>query len=154
MRLGLEIAGFKKWETYEEHTNEARFRGWYGPSAKLCAKIWLGLQSSTLDECRIANNENPVHLLLALRFLRAYPSEKELAGTFGMSEKSVRKWSAAYTRKLQLLLPGTVSLPDVHHDLPHVACSAALLSHIQFLHVKNSTASSWCPAGTSRRMWV
>ena len=53
MRLGLEIAGFKKWDTYEEHTNVARFRGWYGPSAKICSKIWLDLQSSTFDECRI-----------------------------------------------------------------------------------------------------
>ena len=118
MRLGLQIAGFDKWETYMEHTNIARFRAWYGPTPTTCAKVWLDLQSSTVDGCSIGSDANPVHLLLALRFLKAYPSETELAGTFQISEKSVRKWSAAYTRKLQLLLPQMVS------------CFTLLLNHI------------------------
>ena len=102
MRLGLQIAGFDKWETYMEHTNIARFRAWYGPTPKTCAKVSLDLQSSTNDGVCIGTDANPMHLLVALRLLKAYPSETELAGTFQISEKSVRKWGTEYIRKLHL----------------------------------------------------
>jgi hypothetical protein len=47
-------------------------------------------------ECCIASNANPLHLILALKMLRAYTTEIELAGLFGLSEKTVRKWSSIY----------------------------------------------------------
>ena len=129
MRLGLRIAGFDKWEAYMEHTNIARFRAWYGSTPKTCAKVWLDLRSSTVDGCSIGADANPMHLLLALRFLKAYPSETELAGTFQISEKSVRKWSAEYTRKLQLLLPQMVSCYTCRFV---TASSSAILAHVRF----------------------
>jgi len=35
--------------------------------------------------------------------LKGYPTETELAGTFAMSEKTVRKWTSFYVQKIQLL---------------------------------------------------
>ena len=61
------------------------------------------------DEFGISKeNANPMHLLLALHFLKGYTSEKDLAGKFEMSEKAVRNYSGMYTRKVQLLLEGLV----------------------------------------------
>ena len=52
-----------------------------------CEKIWFDLQNSV--ECCIGSDANPLHFLLALCFLKGYPSaETELAGTFAMSEKT------------------------------------------------------------------
>jgi hypothetical protein len=38
-----------------------------------------------------------------------YPTEKHLCTMFQMSEKTVRRWSGIFSRKLQLLLPSKVS---------------------------------------------
>jgi len=109
LKLGLETAGFIRWKTYKEDANVERFRGWYGCSPTTCETIWIALQRSNNDECRIGRDANPLHLLLALRFLNAYCTEKELSGMFNMSEKSARKWSGRYTRSIQLLLEEMVS---------------------------------------------
>ena len=103
MILGLESAGFSGWERTSNATNVERFRCcWYGPRPKCCEKIWFDLQNSV--ECCIGIDANPLHFLLALRFLKGYPStETELAGTFAMSEKTVRKWTSFYVQKIQLL---------------------------------------------------
>jgi hypothetical protein len=85
--LGLESAGFTAgWERTSNATNVERFRCWYGPIPKCCEKIWFDLQNTV--ECCIGSDANPLHFLLALRFLKGYPTETELAGTFAMSEKS------------------------------------------------------------------
>ena len=87
MILGLESAGFSGWERTSNARNVERFRCWYGPRPKCCEKIWFDLQNSV--ECCIGIDANPLHFLLALRFLKGYPSaETELAGTFAMSEKT------------------------------------------------------------------
>ena len=101
MILGLESAGFTGWERTSNAANVERFRCWYGPRPKCCEKIWFDLQNSV--ECCIGSDANPLHFLLALRFLKGYPTETELAETFAMSEKTVRKWTSFYVQKIQLL---------------------------------------------------
>ena len=109
MKLGLETAGFSRWEMYLEHTNIDRFRGWYGSRPTVCETVWRMLQWSVNEECRIGSDANPMHLLLALRFLKAYSTELELAGQFKITEKAVQKWSGMYVRKINLLLEEMVS---------------------------------------------
>lgn len=109
MKHGLETAGFSKWETYLEHTNVHRFRGWYGCSPKVCAKVWTMIQQNVDDEFAVAeDNANPMHLLLALNFLNTYGTELDLAGRFKMPEKVVRNYSGMYVSRIQLLLEGMV----------------------------------------------
>jgi hypothetical protein len=108
-KLGLETAGFFKWESYLPSTNIDRFRGLYGPSPEICETVWIELQMSDNDDCHIGDDANPLHLLLGLWFLRAYSTERELAGMFKMSEKAVRKWSGTYAYKISLLLVDMVS---------------------------------------------
>ena len=102
MILGLESAGFTGWERTSNATNVERFRCWYGPRPKCCEKIWFDLQNSV--ECCIGSDDaNQLHFLLALRFLKGYPTETELAGTFATSETTVRKWTSFYIQKIHLL---------------------------------------------------
>ena len=102
MVFGLEIVGFTRWKSYNESPNVERFRSWYRPSPKI-SKIWSDLQTTMNMLCRVASDANPFHLLLALRFLKAYPTETELAGQFQRSNNSAaRKWSSFYVKKIQL----------------------------------------------------
>jgi hypothetical protein len=107
MTLGLDIAGFRHWMRCIGATT--RFNGWYGTEPTTCEAIWVDLQTTTDDDGRIENNANPVGLLLALRFLKAHPTEKELSGAFKMTDKTVRKWNTFYARKIQLLKTRKIS---------------------------------------------
>ena len=120
MALGLELAGFKRWERCMEKTNMECFRGLYRPKQPVtcCENIWVDLQTASDEECRIESNTNSLHHLLALRFPKAYPTEKELAGTFDISEKTVRKWSALYVQKIQLLQAKKVS-DEMQNEWPN-----------------------------------
>ena len=109
MGMGLELAGYKRWQSYKEGKNVEHFKAWFGAKPISCEKIWVDLQTTTNEEARIKKSANPLHLLLALHFLKAYPTEKKFAAIFSMSEVTVRKWSSLYIRKLQLLKSEKVS---------------------------------------------
>jgi hypothetical protein len=109
MALGLELAGYKKWQSYKEKNNIERFKAQYGALPKSCENIWIDLQMAIDHECCVKSDASPRLLLLALRFLWVYPTENQLCTMFDMSEKTVRKWSGVFSRKLQLLLPKKVS---------------------------------------------
>jgi hypothetical protein len=109
MAIGLELAGYKRWQSYKEKANIQRFKAHYGAVPKSCENIWVDLQVTTDEECRIEGDASPRLLLLGLRFLWVYPTEKHLCTMFQMSEKTVRRWSGIFSRKLQLLLPSKVS---------------------------------------------
>jgi hypothetical protein len=100
MALGLELAGYKRWRSYKEKANIERFKAQYGALPKSCENIWVDLQTTTDEDCCIESNASPRLLLLALRFLWVYPTEKQLCTMFDMSEKTVRKWSGIFSRKL------------------------------------------------------
>lgn len=89
----------------------------YGCRLAVCEVVWLKLQQQQnvdAEDNGSGNGEqsatNPMHLLLALRFLWAYSTELELAGFFKMSEKAVRNYSGMYVHQVQLLLADLVSL--------------------------------------------
>jgi hypothetical protein len=109
MALGLELAGYKRWQSYKEEANIKRFKAQYGALPESCENIWVDLQTTPDEDCCIESDASPRLLLLALRFLWVYPTEKQLCTMFDMSEKTVRKWSGIFSRKLQLLLPNKVS---------------------------------------------
>ncbi len=104
MAIGLEAAGYKRWGRCKPKTNLRNFRAHYGCCPKSCENMWMDLQLSPNQECRIEPNANPKLLLLGIRFLWRYETEKELCSRFDMSEPTVRKWKSLYARKIQLLL--------------------------------------------------
>ena len=101
--LGLEMAGFKRLANSSEKTNFDRFNSLYGATARSCHELFL--QISEVDDRQV----HPKYFLLALRFLKEYPTEQQLCGMFNIqSEKTVRKWTKIYVKKIQELLPAKV----------------------------------------------
>ena len=90
MGMGLETAGYRSWQTYKEEKNVERFKAWFGAKPISCEKIWSDLQTTTINEARIEKNANPLHLLLALHFLKAYPTENKLTAIFNMNSERTR----------------------------------------------------------------
>jgi hypothetical protein len=85
-------------------TKLERFRSYFGINPNVCAEIFVGLQTTAVNDARIESREISMKfLLLALYFLKCYPTEALLTGTFGMSEKSSRKWVKFYVVKIQAL---------------------------------------------------
>jgi hypothetical protein len=109
MALGLEYAGDKRWNQQNHLYNVESFKAWYAASPKTCEEIWVDLQMAPEEEGRIDSDANPLFLLLALCFLKGYSTERKLACMFNMNEKTVRKWCASFTRKVQLLKVKKVS---------------------------------------------
>lgn len=108
LALGLELAGYKDFRLYNENRNIERFKSHFGTSPKSCEDIFKDMQTIGNEESRL-RNAKPQHLLLGLRFLWAYPTERDLGRMFQMSEKTVRKWSGIYVFHIHLLLPTKVS---------------------------------------------
>lgn len=55
-------------------------------------------------------NPNPKYLLLALNYLKDYPIDLNLAGPFGVSEKTALLWAKRYLFKVAALKETKVSL--------------------------------------------
>jgi hypothetical protein len=62
----------------------------------------VDLQSTTDEECCIKGDTNPVHLLLALRYLKGYPTEGHVAAIsndredYALLDYSFRKEDSAF----------------------------------------------------------
>ena len=110
LKLGLEIAGYKKWYTYMPHTQLDRFSTHYGVNPETTASVWHALQNLPVgNEHRLEKNAKPMHLLLGFRFLYKYHTEDDLGVFFGgennpMCNKTVGKWCRIYTHRIESLL--------------------------------------------------
>ena len=113
LRKGLELVGFDwhRQRNVSRPTNLQRFRAHYGSNPVVYAQIWEDLQTTAIPEARIdtkiADSDN---FLMAIRFLKGYPTESEQAGIFKLCEKVVRKWTWYYACKVQALKGQKVSL--------------------------------------------
>lgn len=103
--LGLETAGHKRWRQHKPCPKMERFRHRYGVTPQTCAEIWRDLSLSETEECRLATSANPLHLLLAFRFLFKCHEEEELGVFFHLSPNTDRKWTRLCVVKIKLLLP-------------------------------------------------
>lgn len=109
MGLGMNLAGPSSWRRRKEETNIECFVTHFGANPKVCARVWLDLQTATDPSLRVGAKDSPLYLLLALRFLKAYPKDAELCGFFDMSAETMRKWKFVYVAKLARLLEDKVS---------------------------------------------
>jgi len=112
MLRGLELCGFDrsrqkrvKWET-----NRRRFKSHYGSDPVVYAQIWEDLQTTKIPEANILNVKPCVDsFLMAVHFLKCYPTEKEQEGIFKICDKTARKWGWYYVHKIQALKKQKVS---------------------------------------------
>jgi hypothetical protein len=111
MRQGLELAGFdhRRINSSGRVGNYRRFKAWYGSSPIVYAQIWEDLLTTEIAEARIRPKDDLDHFLLALYFLRTYPTEANRSGIFKMCEKTVRKWTWYFAGKIAALKGQKVS---------------------------------------------
>lgn len=101
MALGFAITGDKRWRSYKEKVNLTNFRSEFGVNPKTCVDIWTDLINENDD---LAPTTGPKLLLLGLRWLRVYETERHLRPKFDMHEKTIRNHRRAITLKIQKLL--------------------------------------------------
>ena len=92
MRMGLERVGFnyRVQQKVLRTTNLTRFKAHYGSNPVVYAQIWEDLQTTTIPEARIPTKlTDPDCFLMAIKFLKCYPTEQDLSGTFKRCDKSV-----------------------------------------------------------------
>ena len=101
LKLGLEIAGYKRWETYQHGSNIDRFVSCYDATPKTCFEMWKDLKF--MD--KLDKYSKPKYLLIALRYLYTNDTENDLARFFGYIDRTrIRTHAKEYANKIQWLL--------------------------------------------------
>jgi hypothetical protein len=112
MSIGLELVGFNAYRqrNVKRLTNLKRFKSFYGSAPIVYANIWADLLTSDIEEARLSRSDACIeNFLLAVHFLKVYPTDDRLAGQFKMCIKTARKWAWFYLRKVQMLKVKKVS---------------------------------------------
>jgi hypothetical protein len=109
---GLRFVGFdtQRVQNVSLTLNLRRFKSHYGSHPIVYVQIWNDLQSTPcLDAFVDSKTINLVFFLMTLHFFKCYPTEEQLAESFQVGERSVRKWCRFYAQKIQALKEQKVS---------------------------------------------
>lgn len=103
--MGLKRAGFDavQQQRVKRETNVRRFKSHFGSSPLVYAAIWEDLATTDIPEARISARADLDKFFLGLYFLKEYPTEEKLAGSFDTCEKTARKWAWYFATKIQAL---------------------------------------------------
>jgi hypothetical protein len=98
-------------------TNKQRFKSEFGAAPAACAKIWEDLQTTTVPEAKIDTKKCKLdHFLLAMNFIKMYPTEKQQANAFDKhgisSENTVRKWRWYFVERIKALAASKIKWPE------------------------------------------
>ena len=94
-------------------TNIRRFVGFYGSSPTVCCHIWEDLQTKLTPDAQIPDNKlNLKYFLMAMNFLKCYPTEIAREGPWNISEKVGREWVWYYIKNIQALKAKKITWPD------------------------------------------
>jgi hypothetical protein len=113
MGIGLMFFKYYKWEKYSLATNINRFKLQYGVIPATVNAIWNALIETEDDEFKLKAGPKAKlkYLLLALRWLFAYETERQLGPHFDIhSTNTTSRYAKLWTRKIQSLLFLLVSL--------------------------------------------
>lgn len=106
MRIGLDLAGFslRRQSRVMRKTNVERFKSFYGAEARVYAQIWEDLQTTNIPAANIGSVKPDIEsFLMAVNFLKEYPTEKQRSGLRNYCETTARNWAWYYTKKVQAL---------------------------------------------------
>lgn len=88
LRIGLDIVGFDAPRQRRNHsTNLVRFYAHFGARPEVVAASFVGLQTTRIAEARVSK-PSARHYLMALMWLKLYPTEPVLAGALKVDEKT------------------------------------------------------------------
>ena len=100
--LGLQFVGFDKRRQKCHKTNLERFVSHFGASPEAHSLIFNDLQRTDIPEARTLKPD-PLSLLIATHWLKTYPKEAQIAGTFKVDEKTARKRVWDYVQAIAAL---------------------------------------------------
>ena len=92
LQLGLSLVGFngKRQGRTCAATNQSRFPTAFGVSPPAISKMLTNIQKIDINHCGI-KKVNLEILLISVNWLSSYKTEKEMAGSFDVDEKTARK---------------------------------------------------------------
>lgn len=113
MRIGLKLVGFKRRRIKKacEETNKGRFIGHFGVFPYEATLIWEDLQrmgTALFPE----SNRKINYFLMALHFLKRYPTEIEREGIFDISAMWGRNWCWYMVERIQALKRRKIVWPE------------------------------------------
>lgn len=112
MGIGLNYFKYFKWEKYSHEANVDRFKSQYGVIPETAAAIWNAMIDSENEVVKLVKGREtkPKYLLLSLRWLFAYETERQIGPHFDIhSTTTTSKYLKRWVRKIQLLLFPLVS---------------------------------------------
>ena len=112
MAMGLTYFKFHRWEKYKLEASIDRFKHQFGVTPATAALAWETMIDSDDPRIKIEKGRctKPKYLLLALRWLFVYETERQLGPHFDIhSTTTTEKHLKIWVRKIQLLLPSLVS---------------------------------------------
>ena len=78
-----------------------RCRSLFGLDCHLITIVWSSLETSGILQSM--PQKKPVHLMMALHFMKSYGIQTQLASMFGIDEKTYRKWVWLYINAIRKL---------------------------------------------------
>ena len=118
LKQGLLMVGFDHYRIQKvlRTKNVNRFRSYFGSDPVVYATIWNDLHDATNEDAYITTPSATLkHFLMSVYFLKCYPNETQMAGTFRVCEKTARKWCWYFLRKIQALKQTKVSPMSSFH---------------------------------------
>ena len=115
LEIGLKRLGFsdKEIQRRSEVTNTDDFAGSFGPSPTVAADLWQRLITTTNPIAKIDPTKHFVNdFLVALHWLRKYPTGLDFKVNLKIGPKTGRKWAWFYTRKIAALKNEIIIWPD------------------------------------------
>jgi hypothetical protein len=112
LKQGLLMVGFDHHRIQKvlRTKNVIRFRSFFGSDPIVYATIWNDLHDATNEDAYINTPTATLkHFLMSVYFLKCYPNETQMAGTFYVCEKTARKWCWYFLSKIQALKQTKVS---------------------------------------------
>jgi DDE superfamily endonuclease len=110
MRHGLLLLGYKaeQLDRQSKHRREkhtAMFKGDYGASPQVVARIFEDLQTTNIPSAKIhaANMNDASHLLYTLAFMKSYPTEQQRANKWHLCDRLLRDNGWDMMKRLQAL---------------------------------------------------
>ena len=115
--MGMLQCRYDCWQRWKRGSAETKFKQAYGVTPLTAADVWRNLHTTNIPEAKVGDHNDPLHFLLAIRFLFTYDTEGDLS-IFSQikSHQSVREVCRVYVVKIQLLFrPNMGTLADNDH---------------------------------------
>ena len=104
LKIGLGKTGYN--DVFQgrvrDEKNEERFRSIFGSSQYVVAAIWKDLQTTEIPEAKVIGNGSNLHyFFMSLHFLKCYPTENVLSGTFQVCNRIVGDMAWVFVKKFK-----------------------------------------------------